>query len=150
MESLCSSTYFPQFEAACLASDVCRVPPETQNRALGVSTVLAPEGRSYPLICKSESFDQVLLAGRWAALKTARIYINSGLAMLSDIQIPTYLLRPFHNLFTPWISQPSLEPVLPKRKNRTGGRGKKHKVPKRKGGGRMETCFIREFPIFFE
>ena len=92
-------------------------------------------GGATHMFVKVGSLDQVLLAGRWAALKTARIYINSGLAMLSDSQIPTKLLRPFHNIFTPWISQPSLEPVLPQGENRTGGRGKKHKVRKTKGGG---------------
>ena len=70
--------------------------------------------------------------------------------MLSDIQIPMNLPRPFHNVFTPCISQRSLEPVLPKRDNRTGGRGNKHKVPKSEGRGKVWNMFHAIFvPIFF-
>jgi hypothetical protein len=94
-------------------------------------------GGATHLFTKNGSLDRVLIAGRWTALKTARIYINSGLAMLSDIQIPKSLLSPFHHIFHTWISQPSLEPVAPKRAYRTGGRGKGHKVHKMKGGGRV-------------
>ena len=71
---------------------------------------------------KFGSLDRVLLLGRWTALKTAKVYLNSGLAMLSDLQIPIRLLRPFHTVFSNWI-QPSLEPTRFK-PSRTGGRGK--------------------------
>ena len=88
-------------------------------------------GGATNLFVKCGSLDKVLLAGRWTALKTARIYLNSGLAMLSEIQIPRNLLRPFHNIFTTWISsKPSLEPAHLK-VSRTGDRGKKpRKAPK--------------------
>ena len=71
---------------------------------------------------KSGSLDRVLMMGRWTAIKTAKVYLNSGLAMLSDLQIPISLLRPFHTVFTNWI-KPSLEPTRFK-PSRTGGRGK--------------------------
>ena len=88
------------------------------------------------LFTKCGSLDRVLLSGRWTAVKTAKIYLNSGLAMLSDIQIPRKLLHPFHSIFTKWqISLPSLEHSPSSR--RAGGRGKelKHSKVRGKGGG---------------
>ena len=80
----------------------------------------------------------MLLAGRWAAIKTAKVYLNSGLAMLADIQIPKTLRTPFHSLFAQFSLQPSLEHALDK--GRTGGRGSKRKVLK-EGGGIPGTPF---------
>ena len=78
---------------------------------------------------KFGSLDRVLLLGRWTALKTAKVYLNSGLAMLSELQISPNLLRPFHLVFHNWISRkPSLEP--PRKTRRAGGRGKKTQRPK--------------------
>ena len=72
---------------------------------------------------KFGSLDRVLLLGRWTAIKTAKVYLNSGLAMLADIQIPPKLLRPFHTVFHNWpVHQPSLEPTRLKTR-RSGGRG---------------------------
>ena len=92
-------------------------------------------GATY-LFTKCGSLDRVLLAGRWTAIKTAKIYLNSGLAMLSDIQIPRKLLHPFHHIFSMWQSSlPSLEHSSSSR--RAGGRGKnqtKLKVRKKLGG----------------
>ena len=88
------------------------------------------------LFTKCGSLDRVLLAGRWTAVKTAKIYLNSGLAMLSDIQIPQKLLLPFHAIFTQWHrTLPSLEHSPSSR--RAGGRGmrlKKSKSVPKKGG----------------
>ena len=83
-------------------------------------------GGATHLFVKGGSLDKVLLAGRWTALKTARIYINSGLAMLTEIQVPKPLLTPFHQIFLTWNSKPSLEQVLSE--NRAGGRGKSAKL----------------------
>ena len=92
-------------------------------------------GGATHLFVRGGSLDKVLLLGRWTALKTAKIYINSGLAMLTDIQVPRTLLAPFHNIFHNWNSKPPLEPVL-MHKNSAGGRGKKRKAQKTsKGGG---------------
>jgi hypothetical protein len=53
-------------------------------------------GGATSLFVKVGSLDRVLLMGRWTAIKTAKICLNSGLAMLADIQIPFRLLHPFH------------------------------------------------------
>ena len=81
------------------------------------------------LFTKCGSLDRVLLAGRWTAIKTAKIYLNSGLAMLADIQIPRSLLSPFHTFSRKWLdSLPSLEHTP--FGHRTGGRGKKRRERK--------------------
>ena len=79
---------------------------------------------------KHGSLDRILVHGRWTAVRTARIYINSGLAMLNDIQISPRLLAPFLLVYTNSVDRPSLEPVL---KNRAGGRGERNKRPKKRG-----------------
>ena len=74
---------------------------------------------------KCGSLDRILLMGRWTAVKTAKIYLNSGLALLADLQIPTSLLKPFHTVYVNYLkATPQLEPTLPK-KSRSGGRGKR-------------------------
>ena len=83
-------------------------------------------GGATHLFVRCGSLDRVLLTGRWTAVKTAKIYINSGLAMLADLEIPTKLLRPFHKTFSEFIQdRPLLEPSPSGR--RTGGRGKVQK-----------------------
>lgn len=81
------------------------------------------------------SLDRVLLAGRWTALKTARIYLNSGLAMLAELKIPEKSLIPWLTIFhNSTKNTPKLEPAL--KQSRAGGRGKRAKRPKKsKGGG---------------
>ena len=74
---------------------------------------------------KHGSLDRILIQGRWTAVKTARVYINSGLAMIADLQIPLRQLTPFLTVYSNSLKQPSLEPVL---KNRAGGRGKSQKI----------------------
>ena len=84
-------------------------------------------GGATSLFVKVGSLDRVLLLGRWTAVKTAKIYLNSGLAMLADIQIPRTQLLPFHRVFSNFVtSVQTLEPAL-LRKSRTGGRGKGQK-----------------------
>ena len=41
------------------------------------------------------SFDKLLVQGRWAAPRTAKLYINEGLALLAELRIPSHLLIPF-------------------------------------------------------
>ena len=85
---------------------------------------------------KHGSLDRILLQGRWTAVRTARIYINSGLAMMADLNIPSRLLKPFWSVYTNSLNSPSLEPAL---KSRTGRRGKSKKG--RKGGGSDPIVF---------
>ena len=96
------------------------------------------------LFTKCGSLDRVLLAGRWTAVKTAKIYLNSGLAMLSDLQIPIQLLRPFHRIYSKWQSDlPSLEQSPSSR--RAGGRGKALKKREKKNfprGGDMRILLF--------
>ena len=49
---------------------------------------------------KHGSLDRILLQGRWMAVKTARTYINEGLAVLTDLKIPERLLHPFHTVYS--------------------------------------------------
>jgi len=58
------------------------------------------------------------------AVKAAKLYLlNSGLAMLADMQIPKPLLSLFRKIFYAHISQPPLGQALAQ--SRTGERGKK-------------------------
>ena len=70
------------------------------------------------------SFDRLLVQGRWGAAKTARIYLNDGLAQLSEISVPNSHLRPFLLLYQ---KHPILEPG-PRKAPRPGGRGKPRKT----------------------
>ena len=77
---------------------------------------------------KHHSLDQILLQGRWAAAKTARIYLNEGLAVLAELQIPRNSphISPFLKMFESQLRTPvfaTLEP--PTSAGRAGGRGSK-------------------------
>ena len=88
-------------------------------------------GGATALFVKTGALDRILILGRWTAVKTAKIYINAGLAMLAELTIPDRVLKPFHLAFNTYLSQPQLEPAL---KGRSGGRGKHKKLkgkPKR-------------------
>ena len=45
------------------------------------------------------NLDKILLQGRWMAARTARTYLNEGLAVLTEIKIPNSLTQPFHNVY---------------------------------------------------
>ena len=45
------------------------------------------------------SLDRILVLGRWAGARTARIYINDGLAMLAQLKLPHKSLLPFVRVF---------------------------------------------------
>ena len=69
------------------------------------------------------SFDKLLLQGRWAAAKTARIYLNEGLAQLSEMQVPNSRLRTYTTFY---LQNPILEPGT-RMGPRPGGRGRASK-----------------------
>ena len=76
---------------------------------------------------KHHSLDKILLQGRWQAPKTARIYLNEGLAILAEMKLPSSRpsLLPFLHVFSQQsrlTSFTTLEP--PSFKGRSGGRGK--------------------------
>ena len=76
---------------------------------------------------KHHSLDKILLQGRWSAPKTARVYINEGLAILAEMKLPATLpsLSSFLHVFSKHrhrLSCSTLEP--PCTQGSTGGRGK--------------------------
>lgn len=73
---------------------------------------------------KHGSLDRLLVQGRWNAPKTARIYINSGLATLAEIKIPPQNLRGFLSVYRKSLEHdvPSLEHTH--KVSRSGGRGR--------------------------
>ena len=51
---------------------------------------------------KHGSLDRILLQGRWMAAKTARTYLNEGLAdlaVLAEMKIPVKKTSPFHTVY---------------------------------------------------
>ena len=48
---------------------------------------------------KHGSLDRILLQGRWMAAKTARTYLNEGLATLAEMKISHKQLAPFHTVY---------------------------------------------------
>ena len=79
---------------------------------------------------RHQNLDRLLIQGRWLTQKSARIYINEGLAILASMKFEHLhaKLRPF-SLF--YLSEqscftvPPLEPPVP---GRAGGRGKKRRI----------------------
>ena len=74
---------------------------------------------------KHGSFDRLMVQGRWHAQKTARIYINSGVAALAEMRINPANLQGFLSVYSSSLRQdlPSLEHT--RQAGSSGGRGKK-------------------------
>ena len=78
------------------------------------------------------SFDKLLVTGGWQSAKTAKLYLNQGLAVLAELRLPwTRFSRSFVSQYSRSLTQPlpSLEPVPQKAQSR-GTRKQKHKRPK--------------------
>ena len=58
---------------------------------------------------KRQSLDKLLIMGRWQAARTARIYLNEGLAMIAELSLPMKTLKPFLTVY-----HNSLKAPLPK------------------------------------
>ena len=91
------------------------------------------------------SFDRLMQHGRWQSLKTARVYINDGMAVLAQLSIPW---TPFStNLRSQYLSSlttrlPPLEPAQRKRVSQSGGsRKKKSKRTGKKEKTRVGVCY---------
>lgn len=104
---------------------------------------------------RHHSLDKILVQGRWQAPKTARIYINEGLAVLAELRLPPSLpsLSPFLTVFTRFSHAPSfktLEPPRPRRGS-TGGRGIKPKsgLKGRRKPKKTSSCSVFSFPVSF-
>lgn len=91
---------------------------------------------------KHQSFDRIMVQGRWHTHKSARIYLNEGLAMLASMALPPTdpKLKPFLSVFSRTISTlnfTTLEP--PPKGGRAGGRGRCLKSMKSRGKGGGST-----------
>ena len=92
-------------------------------------------GRSLQILWPSWAFsgslNRLLIQGRWQAAKTARIYINNGLAILAEMKMPwTHGNLTFKRFYQVQASGPL--PKLELAKHRSGGRGRRPQVPKKK------------------
>ena len=77
---------------------------------------------------KHGSLDTILVQGRWQTPKTARIYLNEGLAVLAELKIPVSdpKIAPFLAVFNTHKAKPSFSNLEPLPKGRSsGGRGRK-------------------------
>ena len=73
------------------------------------------------------SFDKLLITGRWQSAKTAKLYLNQGLAVLAELKLPwTRFSRSFVSEYSRSLTHPlpSLEPV-PKSAQSRGTRKQK-------------------------
>lgn len=78
------------------------------------------------------SLDRLLVQGRWASSKTARIYINEGLAVLAELRIAfNRTAQAYQRQFRKSLQSP-LPNLEPHPKGRPGGRGKGKKRKHRK------------------
>ena len=78
------------------------------------------------------SFDKLLIHGRWQSTKTARIYINEGLAILAELSLSwTAFARNLRSQYLNSLSKP-LPQLEPMPKGRAGGGGKKLKARKKR------------------
>lgn len=78
------------------------------------------------------SFDRLLVQGRWQSSKTARVYLNEGLALLAELKLPHDHLKPFLRIYNQSLhtALPQLE--LPSKGGSSGGRGRSKKASKRR------------------
>ena len=79
------------------------------------------------------NLDRILVQGRWQAAKTARIYLNEGLAVLAEMRLPQNdkRIKPFLQVFENISRNPcftALEPLPVSR--RAGGRGRRKQSSK--------------------
>lgn len=79
------------------------------------------------------SFDKLLVQGRWQSSKTARVYLNEGLALLAELKIPQSQLNPFLRIYLRASKDPLPQLELPSKGGSSGGRGRKSKATKRSG-----------------
>ena len=75
---------------------------------------------------KHGSLDKILVQGRWQAQKTARIYLNEGLAVQAEMQTPRHPdVAVFRAQYLKAVKAPL--PKFEHAQGRTGGHGKKVK-----------------------
>ena len=79
------------------------------------------------------SLDRLMLLGRWHAVKTARIYINEGLAIMAEMQLPWNGTNRYYSRVFSQSSHQQLPQLEPTPRGRKGGRGKVQKSSLKKG-----------------
>ena len=76
---------------------------------------------------KHNNLDRILVQGRWHTQKSARIYLNEGLSVLAQMNVPKSdpRLRPFLIVYNSFTQSPKISTLEPPTKGgRSGGRGK--------------------------
>ena len=79
------------------------------------------------------SLDRLLLLGRWQAAKTARVYINEGLATLAEFRLHTNSQAQAYKRQYTRSKNLELQPLERARKGRPGESGKGKKSRRKKG-----------------
>jgi len=77
---------------------------------------------------KHGNLDRILVQGRWLAHKTARVYLNEGLALLAQTRINfnSLSIRSFLNIYEHTVKKPDFSTLEPPGKpGRSGRRGKR-------------------------
>ena len=88
---------------------------------------------------KHGSLDRVIVLGRWQAQRTARIYINEGMASIAEMSVPKAALKPYLTLFRAGATKPRFTWALKKQVRGTWN-----------GSGRLRNCFKSfRFPVSF-
>ena len=102
---------------------------------------------------KHHSLDKILVQGRWQAARTARIYLNEGLAVLAELQLKPSdpRLKPFLTQFRTHLHNPKFATLSPpvKTTGRSGGRGKgvKSKFSMKKEGASAKIFSLKIFSL---
>ena len=94
---------------------------------------------------KHQSMDRLLVQGRWHTQKSARIYINEGLAMLAGMRFPASdrRIRPFLQVINQTLAHPNFQPLEPPPSGgRPGGRGRRRQKTKKHSSKRPKKRFI--------
>ena len=75
---------------------------------------------------KHQSLDRILVQGRWQTQRSARIYINEGLAILASLQIPknSHHVAPFLRIFSNTVHKPTFTTLEPPTRRKVGGKWK--------------------------
>lgn len=92
---------------------------------------------------KHGSFDKLLVQGRWQAVKTARIYLNEGMALLAELKLPQQQVSVFQRIYHHSISHALPELEQTSKGGSTGGRGKS-KVKQRGKGKKCVNFEVSE------
>ena len=80
---------------------------------------------------KFNSLDKVMVMGRWQAARTARLYLNEGLATLAEMHFSQFKARLSPFCLTFKRADPSLYQTLEPPKGRAGGRGRRREIQKK-------------------